>query len=182
MRPFIWVKNCLAPCPIIFFTYFFSNSHHRYRLKISMNDYQENPCLWADLFIRKSGVSEVNVCLEKSELKLEKKISRWIIYPVKRMCWVLYAAFAGEICEVKTYPGDFIHESMGYFAILKGWEFKIVRGAAKVEWTYSVHPVARKFSHLGAKTITNHGNVNFFWQLGVRRKFILLYMDNLLFY
>ena len=42
-------------------------------LKISMNDYQENPWLWADLFIRKSGVSEVNVCLEKSELKLEKK-------------------------------------------------------------------------------------------------------------
>ena len=75
-----------------------------------MNDYKENP----DLFIRKSGVSEVNVCLEKSELKLEeKKISRWIIYPVKRMCWVLYAAFAGEICEVKTYPGDFIHESRG---------------------------------------------------------------------
>ena len=36
---------------------------------IFINDYKENP----DLFIRKSRVSEVNVCLEKSELKLEKK-------------------------------------------------------------------------------------------------------------
>ena len=44
-------------------------STHRYGLKIFMNDYKENP----DLFIRKSRVSEVNVCLEKSELKLEKK-------------------------------------------------------------------------------------------------------------
>jgi hypothetical protein len=73
VRQFIWGKNCLALCLIIFFNYILSNCHHRYRLKISMNDYQENPWLWADLFIRKSGVSEVNVCLEKSELSLEKK-------------------------------------------------------------------------------------------------------------
>ena len=77
-------------------------------LKISMNDYQENPWLWADLFIRKSGVSEVNVCLEKSELKLEeKKISRWIIYPVKRMCWVLYAAFSSRNLWGENLPGWF---------------------------------------------------------------------------
>ena len=31
--------------------------------------------------------------------------------------------------------------------------------STKVEWTYGVHPVAIKFSNLGAKTITNHGEM-----------------------
>ena len=79
-----------------------------------MNDYQENPWLWADLFIRKSGVSEVNVCLEKSELKLEKKKFHAGLSIQSNECVEFsMRRFPGEICEVKTYPGDFIHESRG---------------------------------------------------------------------
>ena len=50
----------------------------------------------------------------------------------------------------------------GHVIYNRAYTYKFQLKTTKVEWTYGVHPVARNFLHLGAKTITKHGEMRTF--------------------
>ena len=82
------------------------------------------------IFLELKGKS---ILQSKTDLFIKKRYSNWFKYKTLLHKY----RDTGHINHISWVPSTILH----------------------VEWTYGVHLVARNFSHLGAKTITNHGEM-----------------------